>query len=251
MHKIANYTLLSLFITLIQSSEAFAFSLTGVTQGSSLITTVKNLQGKPIRESKVETKDIVPLAVGVTPEFLNVLENESQSEIGTCRNQNNRVSVEIISIEKVENTLGYNLKINLRINNYSNQPIRFALHRFQPELIGEQGQQIVLIKNWLEEPPVNLEEFYPEISSVDNLTFFMHAKLLKGKKKFYMINIFNQVGNYVQSNRFKFTDMEVMIRFKYDQQRSTENVDNNDQIITGICVGEFHTNFEKINSSGY
>jgi len=57
MHKIVNHALLSLFITLIQASEAFAFSLTGVTQGSSLITTVKNLQGKPIGESKVETKD--------------------------------------------------------------------------------------------------------------------------------------------------------------------------------------------------
>jgi len=199
----------------------------------------------------------------------------NQLEIGTCQNQRNRVSMRILSTEKVKSNLGYNLNFNLQINNYSSTPIRFALNKIEMEFMEnpgedfsfeslavdfsfrENGQVFYFRENGRILPVSQVPDkryFYPEIPSFGSFTFFLSAKVYEDNGKLHFV-FFNDrnfqviLFNHKTDNQLNnlASNQVLTARFKYTANR--ENTDESST--TKICAGDFHTNYVKINLSTY
>lgn len=199
----------------------------------------------------------------------------NQLEIGTCQNQINRVSMRILSTEKAKSNLGYNLKFNLQINNYSSTPIRFALNKIEMEFMEnpgedfsfeslavdfsfrENGQVFYFRENGRILPVSQVPDkryFYPEIPSFGSFTFFLSAKVYEDNGKLHFV-FFNDrnfqviLFNHKTDNQLNdlASNQVLTARFKYTANR--ENTDESST--TKICAGDFHTNYVKINLSTY
>jgi hypothetical protein len=198
-----------------------------------------------------------------------------QLEIGTCQNQRNRVSMRILSTEKVKSNLGYNLNFNLQINNYSSTPIRFALNKIEIEFMEnpgedfsfeslavdfsfrENGQVFYFRENGRILPVSQVPDkryFYPEIPSFGSFTFFLSAKVYEDNGKLHFV-FFNDrnfqviLFNHKTDNQLNnlASNQVLTARFKYTANR--ENTDESST--TKICAGDFQTNYVKINLSTY
>jgi hypothetical protein len=187
-------------------------------------------------------------------------QTDNHLEIGTCQNQHNQVSIEIISIQKIENNpekrnywkYNYNAEFNLRINNHSSQPIRFALHKFNPELIGEQGRNLPFTKKLDPFFPFldTFKYFYPEIQPFGSVTFAVPTMLYRYRGKIHLV-----LFNYAVHNDFELLENKEVLtaRFKYLQNESEEPYldDGTYKIMREICTGEFWTNSVKFDLSAY
>jgi hypothetical protein len=188
----------------------------------------------------------------------------NQLRIGTCINQNNRVSIRVISVEKVKSSLGDNIEFKLKINNYSNQPIRFALNKFEIELPTRMGKNLSfgnLIKDaYLSEKthifpiyPVS-NEYFPEVQPFGSITFLLFAKVYEENGELHFV-FFNYGNFYVVVFRHETDDWLRLLqnnkiygaRFRYGQLNIFPQTYGPKKV--KVCNGNFRTNFAKIDLS--
>ena len=146
----------------------------------------------------ISTTFLIIVTLGVTIALFfpqKSLADTTENQIGSCLNQNSHLSMEIVSTEKINNHFGHNLEFNLRIQNYSTQPVLIALHKLQLELTGEQGQNFEL-KN-ASVPNFNTTYFYRKVPPLGKINFFLLA------------NIYQEDGAF---NFFVFNDFEIFHR---------------------------------------
>ena len=188
----------------------------------------------------------------------------NQLRIGTCRNQNNQVSIRVVSVEKVKSSLGNNIEFKLKINNYSSQPIRFTLNRFEIELPYGMGKNLSFgnqIKNFYlnETRPIFLiypmsNEYFPEVQPFGSITFLLFAKVYEENEELHFV-FFNYGNFYVVLFRHETDDWLKLLqnnkiygaRFRYKQLMNLPQTFGPKNV--KVCTGDFYTNVVKIDLS--
>jgi hypothetical protein len=185
-------------------------------------------------------------------------------QIGTCRNQNNQISMRVISVEKVKSSLGNNIEFKLEINNYSNQPIRFALSQFGIELpygmgknlsFGNQIQNAYLSEKTQIFPIYPMSDaYFPEVQPFGSITFLLFAKVYEENGELHFV-FFNYGNFYVVVFRHETDDWLKLLQnnkmygaiFRYRQLKNLPNIYGIKDL--KVCTGDFRTNFVKIDLS--
>jgi hypothetical protein len=184
--------------------------------------------------------------------------------IGTCRNQNNQVSIRVISVEEVKSSLGNNIEFKLEINNYSSQPIRFALNRFEIELPTRTGKNLSFgnqIKDVYLSEKTNIfpiypmsDAYFPEVQPFGSITFLLFAKVYEENGELHFV-FFNYGNFYVVVFRHETDDWLKLLqnnkmygaRFRYTQLENPPNIYGIKDL--KVCTGYFYTNVAKIDLS--